>query len=132
MRYVEKETKSFSFSIVEPIKVNDEILTEGTITVYDKEVKDSKLVEKSMKIGENIIAKGSYIVLGEAKETLKENNYGWEIQRGKERDAFHDAMEMFGAKEMADSLARAISSDELGEYLAFIFGNLDYQSPYLK
>ena len=132
MRYVEKENKSFSFNIVEPIKVNDEILTEGSITVYDNEVDGSQLVEKSMKIGENIVAKGSYIVLGETKKDLKEDNYGWEVQRGKEMDAFDDAMEMFGAEEMANSLAQAIGSDELGENLAFIFRNWDYQSPYLK
>ncbi len=135
MRYVEKkieEKKSFSFNIVEPIKVNDEVLTEGSITVYDEEVKDSKIVEKSMKIGEVIIAKGSYIVLGEAKKDLKEDNYGWEIQRGQEWDAYEDAREVFGDEGLLDALVRAMGDNELGENLAYIFRANDYRSPYLK
>ena len=67
---------------------------------------------------------------GDKIQTLNED-YGWEIRRGKEWDAFEDATDVFGAEEMAKSLALAMGDSELGEILAFIFRNYDYQSPYL-
>jgi len=66
-----------------------------------------------------------------AKKTIKED-YGWEIRRGKEWDAFEDAVDNFGADTVAEGFAGAMGTDELGENLSFMFRNWDYQSPYLK
>jgi hypothetical protein len=68
----------------------------------------------------------------EYKSLFVKEDYGWEIKRGKEWDAFEDALEMMGAEEMAVSLAKAMGTRELGKTLSFIFRNYDYQSPYLK
>ena len=68
---------------------------------------------------------------GDRVQLMKEDSYGWEIRRGKEWDAYVDALEMMGAEAMAHSLAKAMGNYELGEILAFIFRMNDYQSPYL-
>jgi hypothetical protein len=67
---------------------------------------------------------------GDRIQIVKED-YGWEIQRGSEWEAFEDALEVFGAEKLAEELARAMGNQELGENLAFIFRNWDYRSPYL-
>ena len=112
--------------------VNDEIITEGLITVYDEEVKDSKIVEKSMKVGELIIEKGSYITIKKVKEDLKENNYGWEIQRGRVQEAFEEFIEYFGQENAYEQVVETLSDDDLKEALEFVFRMNDFNdSSYL-
>jgi len=83
-------------------------------------------ITKEVQINEDTI-----LEVGDKFEILNES-YGWEIQRGKENDAFEDAKEAFGAEALLDELALAMGTDQLGENLAYIFRNNDYQSPFIK
>ena len=92
-----------------------------------RKVKKENVIEitEEVKVGNVILEKGDKI------EVLNEG-YGWEIQRGKEFEAFEDAKEAFGAEALLDELALAMGTDQLGENLAYIFRNNDYQSPFIK
>lgn len=71
-------------------------------------------------------------MIKEEIQNLTEENYGWQIERGKEWDAYEEALETFGAEKFANEMAKAMGSNELGETLEFIFRQWDYDSPYLE
>jgi len=60
-----------------------------------------------------------------------ESSYGWEIKRGKEWDAYEEALEIFGAESLVDQIAQAMRKDDLGETIAFIYRNNDIESEFL-
>jgi len=62
---------------------------------------------------------------------MREGSYGWEIKRGKEWDAYEEALEIFGAESLVDQIAQAMSKDDLGETIAFIYRNNDIDSEFL-
>ena len=68
--------------------------------------------------------------IGDNRASMSED-YGRKIRRGKEWDALEDYVDAVGADYALNSIARAMGDSELGETLAYIFRNEDYESPYL-
>ena len=67
------------------------------------------------------------------KQEIIKEDYSWEIQRGKEWDAFEQARQVFGDETLLSQIAKAMGTDDLGTTLAFIFRNNDFtDSLYLK
>ena len=62
------------------------------------------------------------------KKNEKNEDYGWEIIRGKEFEAFEEYVELVGEKHALDSIVRAMGTEELGNTLAFIFRNEDFNN----
>ena len=59
-------------------------------------------------------------------------DYGWEIKRDSEWDAFDYLAEVLGYEELAVAIAKAIGTDELGKTLAYICRNYDIEGDFLE
>jgi hypothetical protein len=108
----------------------------SAIVDASKKSKKEHKNESIIKIEEEAIIPDTDIVLekGDRIQVISKikEDYGWGIQRGKEWDAFEDALEVFGAERLVEELARAMETDDLGDTLSFIFRNWEYESPYLE
>jgi len=71
-------------------------------------------------------------IISEVIDNHINEDYGWDIKRGKEQDALEDAIEMFGEKSILQQLVQAMGTSALSDNLSYIFRMNDYESPYLK
>ena len=87
---------------------------------------------KTIKITEEFQIPGTDVILEAGDQIQLKEDYGWEIQRGKEWEAYEDYKEMAGADQVADDKAQQMGTAALNDALSYIFRNWDYRSPYLE